>query len=221
MREFAVSLVRFAASAFAAMVMVAVALDGLIADWTLDPVHDILFAKIGGPVFTTAHAFSIVFVVFCGAVVALKTKSMLQGAAVTFGTAAIHELMLVPYAYLFSEDPGIHIFQPGFFHFDYGAYLLIALILSVVFFPKLRPGFLLVFVFATAYYALTFTSAYGLHVAWFQPTINSGTGPTAYFHAWPNNLQEIFGWAVMSGLWLLPMATLKATVAKLGWKASA
>jgi hypothetical protein len=192
------------ASLFAFAMMVGVALDGLISDWTLNPIHDILFAKIEGPAFTTAHAFSIVFVVFCGAVMAVKTRSVVKGAAVTFGTAAIHELMLVPYAALFQQDPGIRIFQPGFFFFDYGAYLLIALGLSLFFFPTLRPTFFLVFLFSVCYYAVTFTGAYGLHLPWFQPTINSGTGPTAYFSSWPNNLQEVFGWGVMSGVWLLP-----------------
>lgn len=199
---------RLVLNLFAFLLMVGVLLDGLIADWTINPVHDILFAKIGGPLFTTAHAFSILAVAIAGLVVAARTKSLLKGTGVTFGTAAIHELMLVPLAYVFQKDPGIHVFQPGFFFFDYGAYLLIALGASLVAFPELRSRFALFFVLISAYYLVTFIGAYGLNLPWFQPTINSATGPTPYFLAWPNNLQEIFGWALGAAVWLVPASSL-------------
>jgi hypothetical protein len=111
----------------------------------------------------------------------------------------------VPFSAIYSQPSGIGMFQGDFFFFNYGSYLLIALGLVVWLGPSwMRRVFLLEFLFLCAYYMITFTGAYGLHLPYFQPTIISGENATAYFLSWPNNLQEVVGWIAMGIPWLLP-----------------
>lgn len=166
----------------------------LQAQWTLDPLWDLFYARITGPIFQTAHASSMLFILAVAAdKIAphiLKTGHPSKWMLAALSTVSMHELTLD----LVKATGGI-----GFLDsYRYMAYLVAFLVLSLLFCSPYQKRVLLVIgAVLLPFFILTGLAFHlGVDVIDFNP------GP--YILDPTTNVVEVASWLIPSALWFLP-----------------
>ena len=178
--------------------------DALIADWTLNPIHDVLFARISGPIFYMNHASVVVFLCSIGLVRILQSRLTIIApwCFAIFATASIHELAL----------GGSDIIVGGFdfaglaLSPKYALYLTILLVAAIIYCKPFQRRVLV-------YMAIGVVSFFFTQIIWEYPgTVGStilGFNPTANFYNPSTNFWEVVNWLVPGAMWLMPKSWMQ------------
>jgi hypothetical protein len=189
----------FALNYAALFMLLVLTADGLYADWSFNPVYDIVFAKVQLNLFFNAHASSILAIVCAAYYMAFVRKDGLAVAVfAAFGTASMHELGLyVVDEVAFKTTSGANAI--------YAAYLLVFLVIGWVIIKR--------------YHKRVWAATLALTLAWYFVlaglTLSGyGVGSTlsstvpfaqsALFYNPITNLAEVVSWLAPVSLWFLP-----------------
>ena len=173
--------------------------DGLYADWSLNPIYDLVFARVQLNLFLNAHASSILAIVAAAYYMAFLKKDGLPVAVfAAFGTASIHELSLYSVDEIaFRSTSGVNLY--------YGIYLLGFLSIALMISKKYHRNVL----FSTAllmfiwYFALA-TLTYSGFVIGSTADANVPFGKSSFFYNPVTNVAEVISWLAPTSLWFLP-----------------
>lgn len=184
----------FALNYISLFLLLALTASSLIADWKLDPIWNILYARVQSNLFYNAHASSILAICFLGFYLAFRKKDGLPtGVFAAFSVAAIHELSLdFSDLVVFHQSSGI---SPM-----YGAYLFGFLIAGIYLGKRYhRRVFLVTTIIMVSWFLILTSLPHGTTISPDCPFC-----PSDDFYTWWVNLEEVGSWLLPVGLWLLP-----------------
>ena len=184
---------RFLANYISLFLLLALTADALVADWRLDPIWNVLYARIQLNLFYNAHASSILAVCASAFWLIYKKDGIPVAVFAAFGTASIHELTLdFVDLTVFRISSGIS--------WAYAVYL----------FAFLGIGFFI----SKPYHKRVWLSTFALMFVWFLiltalphgSTIDPDVpfGASKDFYNPLVNVEEVASWLVPTGLWFLP-----------------
>lgn len=183
----------YALNYIALFFLLALTADALIANWTLNPLWDLLYARIQMNLFYNAHASSILAICAAAFWMIHKKDGIPVAVFSAFGTASIHEISL-------------DIADLGVFHISSGLSLSYLVYLSAFLIMGLAIG--------KRYHRNILTMTFPLMMIWFLiltalphgSTIDPDVpfGPSTDFNSPLANTEEVLSWIVPASLWFLP-----------------
>ena len=189
----------------AGMLLALLTFDALISDWRLDPVWDILYARVKGPLFYNAHASSVLLMCLVGIYASYRMKSAVKGFAFILGMGAVHEIILAIFYIPFGSSSGITFFTivggRSYYGLDYGSYLLMGLGTFLLLAPAWgRRLIVYMCAFIVPYYFMCFfLYAHGI----IGETVD-GFALTRWAYDPLNNGVEVAGWLGICLIGLMP-----------------
>jgi hypothetical protein len=172
--------------------------NALVANWTLNPVWDLLYARVQSSFFHNTHAVSMLSV--CLVAFVLLAKSKLRGMPVIIvcciATASIHELTLAVFDIALSKS------LPQTVSFQYAGYLSLFLFLAIWKGSHFQRRIL-----GTQFFALIIL--YALDIVLKPGSTIVGAQPTTLFYNPLTNAVEVFSWLIPALLWLLPQTRVE------------
>jgi hypothetical protein len=168
------------------------AINSLFANWNLNAVWDLCFARVTGPIFYGARASSLLAI--CGMAVYLswRWRSPSIATLALFGTASIHELSLLAVALAWWPLDGVRFDGDGI-SLSYFLWLLGFLLLGLKFLPSYQKRMWLIIA--------------GVMLAWYWVAMFTpwpSTMDPRYFYNLGSNLSESVSWFLPVSLWLIP-----------------
>ena len=191
-------------------------LNSLIADWTWNPVWDVFFARVRGPIFYEVHASSILSVCFVGLYQIFRpvaarpfkfgnlydkvfTANLYKWVLAAFGMASIHEFSILIFDFVQSGT------WSGISN-SYAIWLMSFLVLGGWLCENYQKRiWFYTLLFLAVYLVLNY---YFIHV---NSTIEGFQG-TEYFLDFKSNAAEVLGWVIPSLFFLLPRKWLEKRV---------
>ncbi len=191
----------FGLAGFSLFSIIFLAVDSAIANWSLNPVDDLLYARIEAPLFYNAHALSILPLMFIGLAFVMKgvfTKQPIdyypRSCFAILATGSIHELAL------FFVDVTIRNFKSlaGLsVSLGYGLWLSFLLLLGVgIGTTHQRRILFLQFVGFVGFYLLDLAIPTGSSLI--------GLMPAKDFYNPATNAREVSSWVIPVLFWLIP-----------------
>ena len=169
--------------------------DALDANWSFNPIWDILYARIQLNLFYNTHAISILAVCAAGWYLAFYKKDSLPVAVfAAFGTASIHELSL--------DAVDLAVFHiPSGISIGYGFTLFLFLgIGAFLFTGRYHKNVWAIQVVGMFAWFLILTAL--PHGSTIDPNVPFGASKD--FYTWWVNAEEVFSWVIPLSLWFLP-----------------
>jgi hypothetical protein len=172
--------------------------NALVANWTLDPIWDLLYARVQSSFFHNTHAISTLSI--CAVCFVLLAKFKFKGLPMIVvscvATASIHELTLAVFDIALSTE------LPQGVSLQYAIYLSAFLILAVWKGSHFQRRIL-----GTQFFVLVLV--YLLDVILKPGSTISGSEPSPFFYNPLTNAVEVLSWVVPALLWLLPRTTIE------------
>lgn len=182
--------------------------DALVANWTLDPLFDILYTRIQMNLFYNAHPISVLAVCAAAFWMVWKKDGLPVAVFAAFGTASTHEIALD------ISDLGVYHISSGL-SWTYLLYLLAFLGLGLVLGKQYHRRVLgVTFIIMLAWFFILTALP---HYSTIDPEVPFGASP--YFYSPLANVEEVVSWLVPASLWFMPRRMFQWSSPRLGVKA--
>jgi hypothetical protein len=171
----------------------------IYANWNLNPVWDVFFARITGPVFYGAHATPLLAICLVAVYLSIfKYRSFTIPVIALFGTASIHELSLLGVGYLLNGLLNGIWFAYNNISLSYAVWLVVFLIVGLRILPNRElKTWGLIAILMLSWWSITA----------FLPVVS--TLDPAHFYNLASNVQEGVSWFLPTAIWLLPRKEIK------------
>lgn len=188
-------LLEYTGNSILGMFLVVLTINCLVADWTLNPIWDIFFARVRWPIFYEVHASSILSICFVGLFRIIQSRGQIsQWVSSTFATASLHELIL----YVFDLSLlGWNYKQPIGVAWQYATWLIVFLSIAILIGSKYQKRILF---FQCIFFLMWFT----IDIIVKPGSSINGFFPTAQFLNPLTNVMEVMSWLIPAGFWLIP-----------------
>lgn len=170
----------------------ALLVDSCFANWKLNLLWDLLYARVTGPIFYGARASSLLSICVMAVVLMVRYRSFVVPTLALLGTASIHEFSLLAVALAWWPMDGV-VFRGDGISLNYAVWLTIFLLVG--------------WRFIGSYERKMWVVLAGVMLAWYWVEMFTPWPSTlnpAYFYNLGSNTSEAVSWFLPASLWLLP-----------------